>query len=57
MTELRVQKSRDGTLELVIEGRLDSADTGKLWRKATNLVRGARTVILDAARVEYCDGP
>jgi phospholipid/cholesterol/gamma-HCH transport system permease protein len=56
MTELRVEESRDGILVIAIEGRLDSANTGKIWRKATNLVRGARTLILDASRVEYCDG-
>jgi phospholipid/cholesterol/gamma-HCH transport system permease protein len=56
MTELRVQENRDGVLVLAIEGRLDSASTGKIWRKATNLVRGARSLILEASRVEYCDG-
>jgi phospholipid/cholesterol/gamma-HCH transport system permease protein len=56
MTELRVQENRDGMLVFAIEGRLDSASTGKIWRKAADLVRGARNLIVDASRVEYCDG-
>ena len=56
MTELRVEETRDGMVVFAIEGRLDSANTGKIWRSATDLVRGAGTVILDASRVEYCDG-
>jgi phospholipid/cholesterol/gamma-HCH transport system permease protein len=56
MTELRVEENRAGLLVFAIEGRLDSADTGKIWPKATGLVRGAGTVILDASGIEYCDG-
>ena len=56
MTELRVQATRDGVLTFAIEGRLDSANTGQIWRRATALVAGAGNVVLDASRVEYCDG-
>lgn len=56
MTDLRVEETRDGVLVFAVEGRLDSANTGKIWRRATSLVRGVRTAILDASRIEYCDG-
>jgi phospholipid/cholesterol/gamma-HCH transport system permease protein len=55
VTELRVQETRDGELTFAIEGRLDSANTGKIWRRATELVAGAGSVVLDASRVDYCD--
>jgi phospholipid/cholesterol/gamma-HCH transport system permease protein len=56
MTELRVKENRDGNLAFAIEGRLDSASTGKIWRQAAGLVRRARDVALDASEIEYCDG-
>ena len=56
MLNLRVQESRDGITAFAVEGRLDSANTGKIWRRATELVAGAGTVVLDASRVDYCDG-
>ncbi len=56
MINLRVQETRDGLVAFAIEGRLDSANTGKIWRRATELVGGAGSVVLDASRVEYCDG-
>jgi phospholipid/cholesterol/gamma-HCH transport system permease protein len=56
MIELRVQENRAGLLVIAIEGRLDSANTGKIWRSATDLVRGPRSILLDASRIEYCDG-
>jgi phospholipid/cholesterol/gamma-HCH transport system permease protein len=56
MTELRVEETRDGMVVFAIEGRLDSANTGKIWRRATDLVGRARSAILNASRIEYCDG-
>jgi phospholipid/cholesterol/gamma-HCH transport system permease protein len=55
MLSLRVEQSRDGLIAFAIDGRLDSANTGKIWRRATELVAGARKVELDASGVEYCD--
>jgi phospholipid/cholesterol/gamma-HCH transport system permease protein len=56
MTELRVQDNRNDTLTLSIAGRLDSENTGKIWRSATDLVQRARNLVLDATRIDYCDG-
>jgi phospholipid/cholesterol/gamma-HCH transport system permease protein len=56
MTELRVQEARDGMVVFAIEGRLDTDSAGKIWRKATEAVGGAREMVLDASRIEYCDG-
>ena len=56
MINLRVQETRDGLVAFAIEGRLDSANTGKIWRRATELVSGAGSVVLDASGVDYCDG-
>jgi len=55
---LRSDGPRDGVFRLVIEGRLDSNGTGRIWREATNSVAAAQTarVVLDAAGVDYCDG-
>jgi phospholipid/cholesterol/gamma-HCH transport system permease protein len=49
---------RDGVYLLSIVGRLDSGTTGKIWRQATEAVAGARAsvVVLDASRIDYCDG-
>ena len=56
MTELRVEENRGDVLAFALDGRLDSASTGKIWRPATDLVRGRRNVVLDASRIDYCDG-
>jgi phospholipid/cholesterol/gamma-HCH transport system permease protein len=56
MTELRVQETRDGTMAFAIEGRLDSASSGKIWSRAMNLVAGAKNAVLDASGIDYCDG-
>jgi phospholipid/cholesterol/gamma-HCH transport system permease protein len=55
---LRVGGVRDGVLLMAIAGRLDSSTTGKIWRQATEAVVAAkaRSVIVDAAEVDYCDG-
>jgi phospholipid/cholesterol/gamma-HCH transport system permease protein len=43
---------------MAIAGRLDSSTTGKIWRQATEAVARAkaRSVIIDANEVDYCDG-
>src|SRR5262247_1145285 len=48
----------DGVVNITIEGRLDSSTTGQIWRKATEMVTAAkaRSVVVDAAAVDYCDG-
>ena len=56
MTELRVQDTRNDALIFSIAGRLDSDNTGKIWRRATDLVHAPRNLILDASRIDYCDG-
>jgi phospholipid/cholesterol/gamma-HCH transport system permease protein len=56
MTELRVLDSRNDTLIFSIAGRLDSDNTGKIWRSAMDLVQRARNLVLDASAIDYCDG-
>jgi phospholipid/cholesterol/gamma-HCH transport system permease protein len=55
---LRTGAVRDGKVTISIEGRLDSNTTGKIWREATETVTiaKARSVIIDASQVDYCDG-
>ena len=55
---LRAGASRDGEMTINIEGRLDSSTTGKIWQQATEAVTQAkaRSVIVNAAAVDYCDG-
>lgn len=56
--EMRSQTHGDGTLELIITGRLDSTTTGRLWRQATETILRSKPNLLriNAAGVEYCDG-
>lgn len=56
MTELRVQEDPNDTLIFSIVGRLDSDNTGKIWRRATDRLPGARNLVLDASGIDYCDG-
>jgi phospholipid/cholesterol/gamma-HCH transport system permease protein len=55
---LRTGAVRDGVVALALEGRLDSYTTGNIWRQATEAVTTAkaRSVIINAADVDYCDG-
>ena len=55
---LRSGAVHDGVVSIAIEGRLDSNTTGQIWRKATETVATAkaRSVVVDAAAVDYCDG-
>ena len=49
---------RDGTLKLIIGGRLDAETTGRIWRRAVATVQGANAanVVVQASGIEYCDG-
>jgi phospholipid/cholesterol/gamma-HCH transport system permease protein len=55
---LRAGAVHDGVVNISIEGRLDSNTTGSIWRRATEMVTTAKTrsVVVDAAAVDYCDG-
>jgi phospholipid/cholesterol/gamma-HCH transport system permease protein len=50
--------ARDGTAIISIMGRLDANTTGEAWRDAMRVLEQAKPprVILDASRLEYCDG-
>lgn len=58
LVTLRPGESRDGVFTLAIEGRLDSSSTGKIWLQATITLAQAKAaqVVLDASRIDYCDG-
>jgi phospholipid/cholesterol/gamma-HCH transport system permease protein len=56
MVNLRIQNNSDGVVVFALEGRLDSANTGKILRPVTESVAGSRRAVLDASRVDYCDG-
>ena len=58
LVRLRLGGVRDGAFVIVIEGRLDSSTTGKIWRQATEAVARAkaRNIVVDAGAVDYCDG-
>ena len=49
---------RNGTLKLIIAGRLDAETTGTIWRRAVSAVQGANVpnVAVQASGIEYCDG-
>ncbi len=52
---LRIQRSEEGALTLLLKGRLDSSSTGALWREATKAARTPEELIVDATGVTYCD--
>ena len=56
--EFRTRKPEDSILEIIIGGRLDSVTTSTIWRRARDTVASAKvpTVLLDASRLDYCDG-
>src|SRR4029079_15967887 len=56
--DFRSEGPRDGTLKLIIAGRLDAETTGTIWRRAVANVQGANAahVVVDASGIEYCDG-
>lgn len=51
------QRSHDGSLQLRLRGRLESATTGGIWQAATETLSTARSprVVVDLAGVDYCD--
>jgi phospholipid/cholesterol/gamma-HCH transport system permease protein len=55
---MRSERLGEGNLKLILAGRLDSATTGGIWRRATTAVAGAKAanVVVDATGVDYCDG-
>ncbi|HXV82574.1 MAG TPA: MlaE family lipid ABC transporter permease subunit [Candidatus Binatia bacterium] len=55
---LRARAMGNGSVAIIIEGRLDTNSTGKIWRQATETLTAAkaRNVIIDAAQIDYCDG-
>ena len=55
--KIRTEGPRAGVLTLVIEGRLESRTTGKIWRDATAAAAQARAgkLILEASAIDYCD--
>ncbi len=55
--ELLTQRGADGVLNLVLEGRLDAQTTGRVWRRANDVLKkaGAAPVVLDASGLTYCD--
>ncbi len=58
-TTLHEGMSKEGLLTLTMEGSLDSESTGQVWREAMRILeRGGsnRGIILDASRMDYCDG-
>ncbi len=50
--------NEQGVLTIKVEGRLDSTTTGDVWLKATKVLEqtSATKVIVDAAKIDYCDG-
>jgi len=55
---VRSADAQDGVFQFVIEGRLDSFTTGKIWRQAIDTLAkgGNKRALLDASRIDYCDG-
>jgi len=50
--------NKDGVLNLIIEGRLDSTTTGKIWSDVMLAIKNTppESIIVDARGVNYCDG-
>ncbi len=55
---LHTDITEEGSLKLIINGRLDSSSTGKVWRQALLSIdkSSPKRVIVDASGVNYCDG-
>ncbi len=55
---IRGKAPAGGIHEFAIEGRLDANTTGKIWHQAMEMARraGAARTILDASKIDYCDG-
>lgn len=50
--------TKERSLILTIEGRLDSNTTGKIWRESAEILKRspATEITIDASGVDYCDG-
>jgi phospholipid/cholesterol/gamma-HCH transport system permease protein len=55
---LHTETTEEGSLKLIINGRLDSNSTGKIWRESLLSIDNTlpKRVIVDASGVDYCDG-
>ena len=56
--EVRSERDAEGRAVVSILGRLDSATTGGIWRRAMDLSAEARggPLVVDASGIEFCDG-
>ena len=50
--------NNEGVLTITIEGRLDSATTGTVWRKTIEALgqQLPSNVVVDASKIDYCNG-
>ncbi|HSS70739.1 MAG TPA: hypothetical protein VLQ46_08825, partial [Casimicrobiaceae bacterium] len=55
---LAVTEAADGSRVLALAGRLDAYSIADVWAQARAAVEQTpdRPIIIDAARVDYCDG-
>jgi phospholipid/cholesterol/gamma-HCH transport system permease protein len=55
---IQTEISGNEGLTLIIEGSLDSATTGRIWREAEETLekRTPLKIIVDATKIDYCDG-
>ena len=55
---LEVKKEKKGQVRFTFQGRLDSDNTGSLWKQASQVLERDKphTVVVEAGQVEYCDG-
>lgn len=55
---LSSEVNKDGVLNLIIEGRLDSTTTGKIWSDVMLAIKNKppESIIVDASGLNYCDG-
>ena len=57
-TTLSTETIEGGALKLIINGRLDSSSTGKIWREALVSIdkSSPKRVVVEASGINYCDG-
>ncbi len=55
---LQITREQEGSLRLLLRGRLDSNSTADLWREAMEALEQVQPaqLVIDATDVEYCDG-
>lgn len=56
-SDIHADPGADGTLHIDLVGRLDAETTGRIWRRADDILRkaGGAPVTLDASGLTYCD--